>query len=293
MGAAGGGGQVNQVFHEDEANHVVERVLVDGDAGILLVAEERLQLAHGGRGGHGDDVGARGHDLAHHGFAEVDQRAQHLAGLAFLQRLGLAGIGDDHRVRAGRVHRRVAVAMRGTAARAPDPEERGRQGRQHAADRIERRQQQAQDVLGVAPHEQQRHELFGDQQEAQDGDEQHGSPGGTDAGDAGHEDGRGDGHHAFQQSGRHEEALGMVEIPGQPVVASAALGHDAQAELHQGAEGRGDGADVDRRQRQQEQQEGCHTRGLAPRAMSPDGRPPLRRSRASTRAICPSSVSWS
>ena len=40
-----------------------------------------------------DDVGARRHHLAHHRFAEVDQRAQQLARLPFLQRLGFRGRG--------------------------------------------------------------------------------------------------------------------------------------------------------------------------------------------------------
>ena len=50
---------------------------------------------------------------------------------------------------------------------------------------------------------------------------------------------------AEQQPRRHEQLDRILEVEAQAIVAAAALGHEAQRQAHQGAEGRLDGADVD------------------------------------------------
>ena len=69
-------GEPDQVLHEHDADDVVEVFLVDRDARVLLLAEERAQLVERRVGADRDHVGPRRHHLAHERVAEVDDRLQ-------------------------------------------------------------------------------------------------------------------------------------------------------------------------------------------------------------------------
>ena len=81
---AAGRQALDQVLDEDEALHVIQRILEHRHARILLLAEQGIELFDGGVAVDGDDVGPRRHHLADHGFAEVGEVAQQLARLPFL-----------------------------------------------------------------------------------------------------------------------------------------------------------------------------------------------------------------
>ena len=131
---------------------------------------------------------------------------------------------------------------------------------------------------------------------------------GLDADAAREERGRGAGDQPEQQAHRDEQQQRLVEIRAERVRPVRALGDQPQREPHQRAERRLDRAEVDGRARQEKHDQRDHrlvARPLtgsaaavdfrAPRAapadwtrsMRPSGRPPLRRSRRSSRRIWP------
>ena len=86
----------------------------------------------------------------------------------------------------------------------------------------------------------------------------------------------------------HEQLDRILEVEAEPIVAAAALGHQAQRQPHQRAERGLDGADIHGRNREQEEEERRHDRSISPRR-----RPPFRPRRASARVIRPRSfVAW-
>jgi len=62
-----------------EADHLVDVLLVDGEARVLLGDDHLAQLLERGVGRDGDDVGPRRHDFAHHFVSELDHRLDQLA----------------------------------------------------------------------------------------------------------------------------------------------------------------------------------------------------------------------
>ncbi len=153
---------------------VVERLLVDGDARVLLLAKHGQQLIERGLGLDADDVGPGRHHFAHHGLAEIDERAQQLAGLPFLPRFGF-GHGRRGMRRAARDG---LIAVRPLPPRAgPEAQERAGQRMQHARRHVERRQQHVEDPLGIRADDQQRHDLLAYQPEGNHREDQHGKAG--------------------------------------------------------------------------------------------------------------------
>ncbi len=75
--------QLEHVAHVDEADDLVDILLVDRDARVLLVDDQLAQLLERGIGRDGDDVGARRHHFAHHLVAELDHRLDELAVVLF------------------------------------------------------------------------------------------------------------------------------------------------------------------------------------------------------------------
>ena len=86
-----GGIAEDQVLDGDEADDVVQRLVVDREARVLLLADERAQLANRRLGLDRDDVRPRRHHLAHHRLAEFDERPQQLARLSLLQSRVISG----------------------------------------------------------------------------------------------------------------------------------------------------------------------------------------------------------
>ena len=85
--------QFEHVAHVDEADHLVDVLLVDRDARVLLGDDQLAQLLERGVGGDGDDVGPRRHHFAHHLVAELDHGLDQLAVFLFDQ--ALFGAGGD------------------------------------------------------------------------------------------------------------------------------------------------------------------------------------------------------
>ncbi len=235
-----------------------------------------------------DDVGARRHHLAHQRAAEVDDRLQQFLLVALDQRLllGRLLLGARFRHLFAADGRGAVLAL---AARVVDqPDERARQRVQEPRGEVERRQQQRQHLLGVAADDQQRQHVLEEQDEHRHEQQQH--PDRREALRAGQhrkDDGRQREDQAEHQTGGDEELDRIVEVDAQAIVAAAALDGEAEREPHQRTERRLDGADVDRGEREHQQQRNHE------RSINPAGRPPRRRSRASARAILPRSPRWS
>ena len=105
------------------------------------------------------------------------------------------------------------------------------------------------------------------------------------AGDDREQDGREREVQAEQQARRHEQLDRIVQVVAEAVVASP-LGHQAQRQLHERAERRLDGADVDRGDAEQEEQ----LTGSFVRALDQAGaEAALLRNRRSIRAMRPPS----
>src|SRR5262245_37313008 len=68
----------DEILHEDEAGDVVEVLAIHGKARVLLLAEERAQIADGRLVPDRDDVGARRHHLADQRVPEVDDALEQL-----------------------------------------------------------------------------------------------------------------------------------------------------------------------------------------------------------------------
>ncbi len=179
----------------------------------------------------------------------------------------------------------------GTPAREQLDEASG-DGRHRARDDAEGRQQRGQHRLRVSPHDERRNEVLAEHDVDRDAREQRGQRRHIDAGASGHDgeqDRRERKNQPQQQPGRYEQLERIVEVIAETVV-PAALGHQAEGQLHEGAERRLDGPDVDRCHGKQEERQRNHARrprGATARSMSPSRRPPLVRSRRSRRAIRP------
>jgi hypothetical protein len=172
-----------------------------------------------------------------------------------------------------------------------------RNRRHRARDDAERRQEHREDGFGVPADDDRRQEVLADQDVDEHARQECGERWNGDArppGDDGEQDRREGKDQAQQQPRGHEELDRIVEVIAEAVVA-AALRHQTQRQLHEGAERRLDGPDVDRRHGEQEERERNHYLGAGAlaRSMSPAPRPPLARSRRSRRAIRPPSAgSW-
>ena len=95
------------VAHVDEADNLIDILLEDGNARILLGDDELAQLFERRVGGDGDDVGTRRHHFAHHLIAEFDHGLDQLAVVFFDQ--SLFGAGADERLDVFRRGRRLLV----------------------------------------------------------------------------------------------------------------------------------------------------------------------------------------
>ena len=76
-----------------EADHLVDVVLVDRDARVLLVDDQLAQILERSVGLDGDDAGPRRHHFAHHLVAELDHGLDQLAILFFDE--AFFGAGGD------------------------------------------------------------------------------------------------------------------------------------------------------------------------------------------------------
>ncbi len=178
-----------------------------------------------------------------------------------------------------------------------------RQRAQQPGQRVEHRQQHVEHAFGVRPHDQHRHQVLARRDECPKRDDEGDvCPHTVDVAGPRDEHGGQNRADADGDPQRDEQPHRVVEILSERVVPAAALGHQAQRQPHQGAERRLQGAQQDRRARHEEERQRCHGRGprecvvrgrRRDRSINPFSRPPLRRRRASARAIRPSSVSWS
>ena len=87
--------QLEHVAHVDEADDLIDGLLVDRDARELFVDDELAKLFERGVGGDRDDIGPRGHHLADHLIAELHHALDQLAVLFFDQ--AFFGAGGDER----------------------------------------------------------------------------------------------------------------------------------------------------------------------------------------------------
>ena len=67
-----------EVAAEEDADHVVEALAVDGQARVAVLAEGGLGLCERGRGGERHDRRARHHRLAHLGVGELEDAVDEL-----------------------------------------------------------------------------------------------------------------------------------------------------------------------------------------------------------------------
>ena len=276
--------QGDEVLDEDEAEDVVEIVLIDRQPRVLLVDEQVAQLGQGRTRLHRDDVGARGHHFAHHRVAELDHRLQELPLRAFVD----LGVEPALRrvVRAALPVRRRPVRIRPIRAGPAQPVgQRARHRAQHAGHRVERRQQDRQHPLGTAAHDQQRQHVPARQRDHDEAGEPepHAGAAGFDEQQRQRGDQR-DGH-GLQHAGGHEQAGRLLQVVPEQAGLAVPFGVQPQGQPHQDAERRLHRPDVQRRAREQEQQQGNHG--------APSARPPRRHSRRSKRAIWPLSRAWS
>ena len=287
---------LQQVLDADDAEDVVEVLLVDGEPRVLLIAEERAQLRDGRVRLDRDHVGARRHDLARERVAEIDDRLQQAPLVPLDQPLLLArfevGVRDFSLVLFALLLRRDQTL--GASARQQTDQTAGDR-RHRARDDAERRQQRGQDRFRVPAHDERRNQVLAEHDV--DGDR------GQERGERAEGQARAPRHHGEehrreredqpeQEPRRHEELDGIVEVVPEAVV-TAALRHQAQGQLHEGAERRLDGAHVDGRHAEQEERERNHGLDAPARSIRPARRPPLARSRRSRRAIRPPSAgSW-
>jgi hypothetical protein len=259
-GGVGAGVEREEILHEDEAGDVVEAVLVDGKPRVLLLAKQRAEVADGRGFRQRHDIGARRHDLAHQGVAEVDEVLQQppLFGLdqAFLFRRVDVRLGRFLRFLGGLVGRR----LRRTPARARHRSRQPPADRpQRAGDRRERRQEDLEHSLGIAADDEQRQQHLADHDERGHRDDERGQRvGGLDAHQPRHEHGREAGHDAEQQADRDEQDERVVEVLVERARPAAPLGHQPQRQAHQRAERGVDDAEVHGDAREQKDRQRCH-----------------------------------
>ena len=214
-----------------------------------------------GVGADGDDVGARRHHLANQPLLEADQRAEQLA--RFL--LVLARVGLDLGLRRSLLLLGRWRVVAATVVAAVGAGHQVRERRERPGDHGKRRQQRGQHELRVAAHDELRQ-----QQEAHEDEHQHGRQedpdavfGASDTFDVRqqHRDDHRD--DAEQYARREEQRRGILEERAQQVaLTSRTLGHHAQREPHEGAEGRQDRAEVDGDAGEQEHDQRNHARRL-------------------------------
>ena len=260
----------------------------------LLLAHEGAKLAERGGGADRHDVRTRRHHLAHHRFAELDERPQELARLPLLQ-LVIRGRLDD----VGRLRHRprvlVAVAI-GPGVPVPATfkvAQRTGQRFQEPSKSLERRQEELQHPLRFAADDDERDDVLADDHENEGAEHQQRQAARcVDPGDARQQRRRDDRDGGKQHARRKKEPKRLVEIAAERVAAIRAFRHDAERQAHQRAERGRHRAHVHRGHAKEKQDERGHRRGRD-RAMSPDDRPARRRNRSSVRAITPSSCSWS
>ena len=272
----------------DDPENVVEVLTVNRDARVFLLLKERAQLRQRCIRGNRDHVGARGHDFPHQCVAEVDDRLQQLAFVSLDQPLFLAGVGIAVRAPGGLLfRRRWSVDVLTLASRFGNQSDETAGQRPHGARHdIEGREDDFEHALGVTPNDPERHQVLADDDENRDGQQEQtdGLQTGT-AGADGDQHGRQRENQTEQEPYRDEELYRIFQVVTKTVIASASLGHQSQRQLHQGAESRLDGADVNSGKREQKNEEWNHERAISPRS-----RPPLLRSLASARAIRPLSA---
>ena len=148
-----------------EPDHVVEALAEDEQPRVLGLAQPRPQVAEGGIGADGDDVGTRRHHLADEPFLEAHERPEQLARLVLVF---LRGGLDDRPAPSRLTSSACGVVVGATIRAAVDTGHQVREGRERARDDGKRRQQQRQHLLRIAPHEQLRQE-----QEAHEDEHQH------------------------------------------------------------------------------------------------------------------------
>ena len=249
-------GQHDQVLDEHDALDVVEVLLEDGNARVFLLAEERAQLPNRRFGRDGDDVRTRRHDLADQRAAEIDDGLQQGALLLLDEVLLL------DRLRTVRRFPRAffrAVARRCILPLPPavddQPHEGAGQRVEEPGGEVERRQQELERLLGIAPHDEERQHVLEDKDEDRHEEQQHPDRRkALGAGEHREDDRREREDEAEHQPGRHEELDGIVEVEPESIVAAAALDHQAKRQAHQGAERRFNRAHVDRGEREEQQE---------------------------------------
>ena len=225
--------------------------LIHREPRVFLFAKERPQLPHRRVRLDRDDVGTRRHHFAHERVAEVDDRLQQPALVAARSAPALR---PPRGRRAPPLRCSSSSCVRTTGARgAPrqQPDQPAGKWRHRTRDHAERRQQRRQDRFGVPPHDHRRQQVLADQDVDRDAREQRGQPT------------RGQPERPVStasstvasekmmpsSSPPARTAERIVEVVPEAVVAAAALGHQPQRQLHQRAERRLDGPEVDRRAR--------------------------------------------
>ena len=150
IGVAPPARQHQQVLDEDDADDVVEVVAVDRDARVLLLAEQRAQLAERRVGADRDDVGPRRHDLADHVSVKstIDCSSSRLSSLSSCSASRRLGWSSPAALAASAPSRRRGRSASRRAHRRPSSASGQRQ--QRARQRAERRQQDVEHPLGIA-----------------------------------------------------------------------------------------------------------------------------------------------
>ena len=143
-----------EVLGVQDAEDVVAVAAVDGDPRVPGVDDLLEHLVPGERGGDGDHVGPRGHDLGDVGVAQFDHAFDHLAGV-FLQQALAMPFGDDG---ADVFFERFFVGDGGLAARQAvqghvDDAAPERQRRQQEARAPEQRPGEKEEGIGPQPGE--------------------------------------------------------------------------------------------------------------------------------------------
>src|SRR2546422_10641700 len=128
--------------------------------------------------------------------------------------------------------------------------------------------------------------LADDHEQRERDDEDRDRLGVLDIADARDEDTGSDQASSQQQPHRDEQQQRVVEVAAQAIAAATTLGHQAEREPHQGAEGSLECAEKHRGTTQQEKSEWGH-----PLSIKPSRSPPRLRRRRSSRAMRPSSRS--
>ena len=283
----------DQILDEDEAGDVVQALLVDGKARVLLLAEERAEGADRRCLPDRDDIRPRRHHLADERVTEIDDALQQPPFLAFDDPFLLGALD----VRLGdlvgflgrfiRRRRRPLLALRG-GHRAGHPAGRSvrtpsRPARTRAAGARAQRSglrttiaigsSSSQTITKAATAEHDQRERVR----------------AVDADRPGQKRGGGGGHQTEQKANRHEQQQRIVQIDAERAGPIASLGDQTQREPHQGAERRLDRPEVHGRAGEEKNGERNHA---AARSIRPSRQAALpAQAVRSTRRMRPSSRS--